>query len=59
MAPFIGDETAPFFGFLGAAATLVFSCMGVACGTTKSGVGAASMGVIRVVPTNLEGRLCK
>jgi V-type H+-transporting ATPase proteolipid subunit len=26
MAPFSGDETAPFFGFLGAAAALVFSC---------------------------------
>uniref|UniRef100_A0A6N2LAZ0 Uncharacterized protein n=1 Tax=Salix viminalis TaxID=40686 RepID=A0A6N2LAZ0_SALVM len=25
---FSGDETAPFFGFLGAAAALVFSCMG-------------------------------
>jgi V-type H+-transporting ATPase proteolipid subunit len=23
---FSGDETAPFFGFLGAAAALVFSC---------------------------------
>ncbi|MCI24518.1 V-type proton ATPase 16 kDa proteolipid subunit-like, partial [Trifolium medium] len=27
MAPFSGDETAPFFGFLGAAAALVFSCI--------------------------------
>lgn len=26
MAGFSGDETAPFFGFLGAAAALVFSC---------------------------------
>ena len=25
-AAFSGDETAPFFGFLGAAAALVFSC---------------------------------
>ncbi|MQJ84135.1 V-type ATPase subunit C, partial [Escherichia coli] len=47
MAPFSGDETAPFFGFLGAAAALVFSCMGAAYGTAKSGVGVASMGVMR------------
>lgn len=26
MSTFSGDETAPFFGFLGAAAALVFSC---------------------------------
>ncbi|XP_073306497.1 V-type proton ATPase 16 kDa proteolipid subunit-like isoform X2 [Primulina huaijiensis] len=44
---FIGDETAPFFGFLDAAAALVFSCMGAAYGTAKSGVGVASMGVMR------------
>ncbi|KAG0476913.1 hypothetical protein HPP92_013754 [Vanilla planifolia] len=47
MAAFSGDETAPFFGFLGAAAALVFSCMGAAYGTAKSGVGVASMGVMR------------
>ncbi|CAI9755893.1 unnamed protein product [Fraxinus pennsylvanica] len=46
-ATFSGDETAPFFGFLGAAAALVFSCMGAAYGTAKSGVGVASMGVMR------------
>ncbi|KAJ6896758.1 V-type proton ATPase subunit c1-like [Populus alba x Populus x berolinensis] len=39
MSTFSGDETAPFFGFLGAAAALVFSCMGAAYGTAKSGVG--------------------
>ncbi|KAJ6991735.1 ATPase [Populus alba x Populus x berolinensis] len=44
---FSGDETAPFFGFLGAAAALVFSCMGAAYGTAKSGVGVASMVVMR------------
>ncbi|CAJ1930393.1 unnamed protein product [Sphenostylis stenocarpa] len=38
MDGFSGDETAPFFGFLGVAAALVFSC---------SGVGVASMGVMR------------
>ncbi|XXG86109.1 hypothetical protein AAC387_Pa11g1068 [Persea americana] len=64
MAPFSGDETAPFFGFLGAAAALVFSCMGAAYGTAKSGVGAASMGVMRpelvmksIVPVVMAGVL--
>ncbi|KAJ0964095.1 hypothetical protein J5N97_029217 [Dioscorea zingiberensis] len=48
MSSFSGDETAPFFGFLGAAAAaLVFSCMGAAYGTAKSGVGVASMAVMR------------
>ncbi|MBA0675644.1 hypothetical protein Goari_017179 [Gossypium aridum] len=41
---FTGDETAPFFGFLGGAAALVFSSP---CGTAKSGAGMASMGVMR------------
>ena len=40
------DEIAPFFGFMGATSALVFSCMGAAYGTAKSGVGIASMGVI-------------
>ncbi|KAM7461872.1 hypothetical protein LguiA_029993 [Lonicera macranthoides] len=39
---FSGDETEPFFGFLDAAAALVFSCMGAGYGTTKSGVGVVS-----------------
>ncbi|XP_042467434.1 V-type proton ATPase 16 kDa proteolipid subunit-like [Zingiber officinale] len=62
MSSFSGDETAPFFGFLGAAAALIFSCnfpqfrrplsrtpipMGAAYGTAKSGVEVASMGVMR------------
>ncbi|KAK7843499.1 v-type proton atpase 16 kda proteolipid subunit [Quercus suber] len=46
---FSGDETAPFFGFLGAAAALVFSCMGAAYGTAKSGVGVASMGIYGLI----------
>ncbi|KAF7829825.1 V-type proton ATPase 16 kDa proteolipid subunit [Senna tora] len=64
MAGFSGDETAPFFGFLGAAAALVFSCMGAAYGTAKSGVGVASMGVMRpelvmksIVPVVMAGVL--
>eukprot|EP01025_Chloroclados_australasicus_P011245 TRINITY_DN14871_c0_g1_i1.p2 TRINITY_DN14871_c0_g1~~TRINITY_DN14871_c0_g1_i1.p2 ORF type:complete len:175 (-),score=23.27 TRINITY_DN14871_c0_g1_i1:453-977(-) len=42
-----GADTAPFFGFIGAAAALVFACFGAAYGTAKSGVGIASMGVLR------------
>merc|ERR1712070_1139972 len=38
-----GDATAPFFGFIGAAAALVFSSMGAAYGTAKSGVGIAAV----------------
>ena len=48
MSTFSGDEMDPFFGFLDAATTLVFSYMGVSYGTTKSGVGVASMGVMRL-----------
>jgi len=58
------DSTAPFFGFLGASAALVFSCMGAAYGTAKSGVGVASMGVMRpelvmksIVPVVMAGVL--
>ncbi|KAL4579525.1 hypothetical protein LXL04_015675 [Taraxacum kok-saghyz] len=59
---FSGDATAPFFGFLGAATALVLSCMGEAYGTAKSGVGVASMGVMRpelvmksIVPVVMAG----
>ena len=58
------DTTAPFFGFLGAASALVFSCMGAAYGTAKSGVGIAAMGVMRpelvmksIVPVIMAGVL--
>ncbi|KAI3728881.1 hypothetical protein L6452_17526 [Arctium lappa] len=61
---FSGDETAPFFGFLGAVAALVFSCMGAAYGTAKSGMGVASIGVMRpelvmksIVPVVMAGVL--
>ncbi|XP_028056998.1 V-type proton ATPase subunit c2-like [Camellia sinensis] len=61
---FSGDETTPFFGFLGTASALVFSCMGAAYGTAKSGVGVASMGVMRpelvmksIVPVVMAGVL--
>ncbi|CAF1841268.1 unnamed protein product [Brassica oleracea var. botrytis] len=82
MSTFSGDETAPFFGFLGAAAALVFSLvselylsdssffgqgfMGAAYGTAKSGVGVASMGVMRpelvmksIVPVVMAGVLAE
>jgi len=42
-----GDAVAPFFGYMGAAAALVFCSFGAAYGTAKSGVGIASMGVLR------------
>merc|ERR1719453_2809073 len=38
--------SAPFFGFMGCAAALVFACLGAAYGTAKSGVGVANMGVL-------------
>merc|ERR1711934_870300 len=37
---------APFYGFMGCAAALVFACLGAAYGTAKSGVGVANMGVL-------------
>jgi V-type H+-transporting ATPase 16kDa proteolipid subunit len=57
-------DTAPFFGFMGAASALVFACFGAAYGTAKSGVGIASMGVLRpelvmksIVPVVMAGVL--
>jgi len=44
MAP---PEASIFFGFIGCAAALVFTSLGAAYGTAKSGVGIASMGVMR------------
>lgn len=38
--------SAPFFGFMGVACSLVFGNLGAAYGTAKSGVGLASMGVM-------------
>merc|ERR1711939_480807 len=35
--------SAPFFGFMGCAAALVFACLGAAYGTAKSGVGMAGL----------------
>jgi len=38
---------APFFGVMGVASAMVFSAMGAAYGTAKSGTGIASMAVMR------------
>jgi len=38
---------APFFGVMGATAAMVFSALGAAYGTAKSGVGIAAMSVMR------------
>lgn len=55
---------AAFFGFIGAASALVFSNMGAAYGTAKSGVGIAAVGVLRpelimrsIIPTVMAGIL--
>lgn len=37
----------PFFGVMGAASAMVFSALGAAYGTAKSGVGIAAMSVMR------------
>merc|ERR1712178_272766 len=56
--------SAPFFGFMGCAAALVFACLGAAYGTAKSGVGVANMGVLRsemvmksIIPVVMAGVL--
>lgn len=38
---------APFFGVMGCTSAIVFTCLGAAYGTAKSGVGVAAMGVLR------------
>ena len=38
---------APFFGCMGAAAAMIFSAMGAAYGTAKSGTGISAMAVMR------------
>jgi len=55
---------ASFFGFMGATAAVVFSNLGAAYGTAKSGVGVASMGVMRpelvmrsIIPVVMAGVL--
>jgi V-type H+-transporting ATPase proteolipid subunit len=43
----IFTHKSPFFGAIGCAASIIFSCFGAAYGTAKSGVGIAAMGVMR------------
>lgn len=38
---------APFLGFAGCCAAMVFSCMGAAIGTAKSGLGIAGIGTFK------------
>uniref|UniRef100_H3D1Z3 V-type proton ATPase proteolipid subunit n=1 Tax=Tetraodon nigroviridis TaxID=99883 RepID=H3D1Z3_TETNG len=40
-------EYSPFFGVMGASAAMVFSALGAAYGTAKSGTGIAAMSVMR------------
>lgn len=61
---FYCSESAPFFGFIGVAAALVFANLGAAYGTAKSGVGIASMGVMNadavmknIIPVVMAGVL--
>lgn len=56
--------SAPFLGFMGAAAALVFANIGAAYGTAKSGVGISAMGVMNpglvmrnVIPVVMAGVL--
>ncbi|XP_046666008.1 V-type proton ATPase 16 kDa proteolipid subunit-like isoform X3 [Homalodisca vitripennis] len=44
-------EYAPFFGSMGAASAIIFSALGAAYGTAKSGTGIAAMSVMR--PENI------
>ncbi len=38
---------APFFGAMGCASAIIFTCFGAAYGTAKAGVGVSAMGVLR------------
>eukprot|EP01125_Pyxidicula_operculata_P009839 TRINITY_DN3239_c0_g1_i1.p1 TRINITY_DN3239_c0_g1~~TRINITY_DN3239_c0_g1_i1.p1 ORF type:complete len:164 (-),score=27.93 TRINITY_DN3239_c0_g1_i1:94-585(-) len=58
------SSSAYFFGFIGAAAALVFCTMGSAYGTAKSGVGVAAIGTLRpelimksIVPVIMAGMI--
>lgn len=47
MAVDLCPSYAPLFGVIGAAAAIVFSSLGAAYGTARSGVGIATMGVMK------------
>ncbi|XP_027697825.1 V-type proton ATPase 16 kDa proteolipid subunit-like [Vombatus ursinus] len=57
-----GPEYASFFAVMGASAAMVFSALGAAYGTAKSGIGIAAMSVVRprlimksVIPVVMAG----
>merc|ERR1719233_740434 len=57
-----GPAYAPFFGVMGATASVAFSALGAAYGTAKSGTGIAAMSVMRpelimrsVIPVVMAG----
>jgi len=63
-APANNPLYAPFFGVMGVAASMVFTAMGAAYGTAKSGVGIAAMSVMRpelimkcIIPVVMAGIL--
>ncbi|VDP24504.1 unnamed protein product [Soboliphyme baturini] len=43
----LGPVYSPFFGSMGATAAMVFTALGAAYGTAKSGTGIAAMSVMR------------
>jgi len=56
--------SAAFFGYIGVACALVFANLGAAYGTSKSGVGISSMGVLKpdliiksIIPVVMAGIL--
>lgn len=56
--------SAPFFGFMGVTSALCFANIGAAYGTAKSGIGIASMGVMKpnlvmrnIIPVIMAGVL--
>ena len=58
------DKNSYFFGYMGIASALVFANLGAAFGTSKSGVGIMSMGVLKpdkiiksVIPVIMAGIL--
>ncbi|KAJ8138734.1 hypothetical protein OY671_008053, partial [Metschnikowia pulcherrima] len=55
---------APFLGLAGCAASMVFSCVGAAVGSAKSGIGIAGIGTFKpelimksLIPVVLSGIL--
>ncbi|PSK35152.1 V-type proton ATPase proteolipid subunit 2 [Candidozyma pseudohaemuli] len=60
----LAPNFAPFFGFAGCAASMIFSCVGAAFGSAKSGIGIAGIGTFKpelimksLIPVILSGIL--